>query len=110
MPTLSPSCAWLLLTIITFRYYEVPIDLLFSIHDSTEVPIKKMIEASQRMLRINSQEGEELEGMSPPLKRHLELEIKTLENAPRDADKLEHPLQVKQNKRKKQCISKIHKG
>ena len=54
-----------------------------------------MIEASQRMLRINSQEGEELEGMSPPLKRHLELEIKTLENAPRDADKLEHPLQVK---------------
>jgi hypothetical protein len=110
MPTLSPSCAWLLLTIITFRYYEVSIGLVYSIHDPTEVPIKKMIEASQRMLRINSQEGEELEGMSPPLKRHLELEIKTLENAPRDADKLEHPLQVKQNKRKKQCISKIHKG
>ena len=55
------------------------------------------------MLRINSQGGEELGGMSPPLKRHLELEIKTLENTPRDADKLEHLLQVKQNKRKKQC-------
>jgi hypothetical protein len=54
-----------------------------------------MIETNQRMLRLN---------------RHLELEIKTLENAPRDADKLEHLLQVKQNKRKKQCISKIHKG
>ncbi len=67
-----------------------------------------MIDASQRMITMNSQG--ELGGMSPPLKRHLELEIKTLENAPRDADKLEHPLQVKQNKRKKQCISKIHKG
>lgn len=54
-----------------------------------------MIETSQRMLRINSQGREELGGMSPPLKRHPELEIKTLENAPRDADKLEHLLQVK---------------
>ena len=57
-----------------------------------------MIETSQRMLRINSQGGEELGGMSPPLKRHLELEIKTLENAPRDADKLEHLLQVNKTK------------
>jgi hypothetical protein len=32
----------------------------------------------------------------PAMKRHLELEIKTLQNAPRDADKLEHLLQVKQ--------------
>jgi hypothetical protein len=46
-----------------------------------------MIEASQRMLRINSQG--ELGGINPLLKEHLELEIKTLENAPRDADKLE---------------------
>ena len=41
-----------LLTIITFRHYHVPIGLVFSIHDSTEVSIKKMIETSQRMLRI----------------------------------------------------------
>jgi hypothetical protein len=48
----------------------------------------KNIEASQRMLRINSQE-EELGRMSSPLKRgHLKLEIKTLSDAPRDADKL----------------------
>jgi hypothetical protein len=103
MSTPSPSCAWLLLTIITFRHYHVPIGLVFSVHDSTEVSIKKMIETNQRMLRLNSQVGEGLGGISPPLKRHLELEIKTLENAPRDADKLEHLLQVKQNKRKKQC-------
>jgi hypothetical protein len=48
-----------------------------------------MIDASQRMLKMNSQGGEQLGGgMSPPLKRHLELEIKTLEIAPRDSDKL----------------------
>ena len=79
----------------------IPIGLVFSIHDSTEVAIQKMIEASQRMLKVNSHV--ELGGLSPPQKRHLELEIKTLEKAPRDADKLEHLLQVKQNKRKKQC-------
>jgi hypothetical protein len=33
-----------------------------------------MIEASQRMIRMNSQGEVELGGMSPPLKRHLELE------------------------------------
>jgi hypothetical protein len=60
--------------------------LVYSIHDSTEVAIQKMIEASQRMITINSQ-GEELGGINPATKRHLELEIETLENAPRrDAD------------------------
>jgi methyl coenzyme M reductase beta subunit len=40
-----------------------------------------------------------LGGMSPPIKRHLELEIKALQNAPRDADKLERLLQVKQRQK-----------
>jgi hypothetical protein len=41
---------------------------------------------SKNMIMMNSQ-GEELDGTGPPpLKRHLELEIKTLENAPRDAE------------------------
>jgi hypothetical protein len=40
-----------------------------------------------------------LGGMSPPLKRHLELEIKALQNAPRDADKLKSLLQVKQRQK-----------
>ncbi len=52
---------------------------------------KKLIEASKRMLKVNSQRGEV--GMSPPLKRHVELE--TLENAPRDAEKLERLLKSK---------------
>jgi hypothetical protein len=70
----------------------VSIGLVYSIHDSTEVAIQKMIEASQRILEANSQGAGEAreEGweINPVMKRHLELEIKTLQNAPRDADKL----------------------
>ena len=56
-----------------------------------------MIEASQRMLKVNSQET--LGGLSPPQKRHLELEIKTLQNAPSDAEKLEKLLKAKQRQK-----------
>ncbi len=59
-----------------------------------------MIEASQRMIMMNSQggaEGKEEGGLNPAMKSHLELEIKTLQNAPRDADnKLERLLKVKE--------------
>jgi hypothetical protein len=55
-----------------------------------------MIDASQRMLKENSQGGE---GMSPPMKKRLEREIKTLQNAPRDADKLERLLRTKQRQK-----------
>jgi hypothetical protein len=41
-----------------------------------------MIDASQRMITMNNQ-GEGLGGMSPPQKRYLALQIKTLEKAPR---------------------------
>jgi hypothetical protein len=56
--------------------------LVFSIYDSTEVAIQKIIESSQRMLKVNSQGGEEAReewGINPAMKRHLELEIKTLQ-------------------------------
>jgi hypothetical protein len=54
--------------------------LVYTIHDPTEVAISKMIDASQRMITMNNQ-GEELGGMSPPQKRYLALQIKTLEKA-----------------------------
>jgi hypothetical protein len=96
--TPSPFRAGLLLIICAFCYYGLH-GLVYSIHDQTEVAIQKMIiEASQRMIMINSQ-GELGEGTSPPLKKHLELEIKTLENAPRDADKLRQLLQLKQRQK-----------
>jgi hypothetical protein len=57
--------------------------LVYSIHDSTEVAIQKMIDASQRILAVQSQlEGEAKEegwGINPVIKKHLELEIKTLQ-------------------------------
>ena len=58
-----------------------------------------MIDANQRMIDVNSQVGGEARerwGINPAMKRHLELEIKTLQNAPRDVDKLRRLLEVKQ--------------
>jgi hypothetical protein len=77
--------------------------LVYSIHDATEVAIQKMIEASQRMININSQggEGKEGRGMNPAIKRHFELEIKTFQNAPRDVDSLERLLKVKERQKEK---------
>ena len=71
--------------------------MVFSIHDSTEVAIQKMIDASQEIITMGSQG--ELGGMSLPMKKHLELEIKILENAPRDAAKLRKLLQIKQRQK-----------
>jgi hypothetical protein len=53
----------------------VAIGLVYSIHDSTEVAIQKMIEASQRMIAVNSQvPGEAAEegwGINSAMKRHF---------------------------------------
>jgi hypothetical protein len=56
-----------------------------------------MIDASQRMLKVSSKET--LGGISPPQKRHLELQIKTLQNAPRDAEKLQRLLKAKRRQK-----------
>jgi hypothetical protein len=42
--------------------------------------------------------------MSPPIKRHLELEIEILQKAPRDANKLERLLQVKQRQKEEEAM------
>src|ERR671923_757249 len=80
----------------------VPIGLVYSIHDSTEVAIEKMIEASQRMISTHTHvpgEAKDGWGINPAIKKHLELEIKTLQNAPRDADKLRRLLELKQRQK-----------
>jgi hypothetical protein len=74
--------------------------LVYSIHDPTkEVAIQKMmIKPSQRMITISSSnEGVEggWGGMNSVMRRHLELQIKTLQNAPREPDKLERLLKSK---------------
>jgi hypothetical protein len=65
--------------------------LVFSIYDSTELAIQKMIEASRKMI------NEELN--SPPVNEHFKLQIKTLQNAPRDPDKLERLLKIKKRQK-----------
>ncbi len=50
------------------------------------------------MIKVNSQ-GTPGEGTSPPMKRHSELEIKILQNAPRDAEKLEQLLKAKRKQK-----------
>ena len=77
--------------------------MVYSIHDPTEVAIQKLIDSSQRMTDVQSQVGGEARkegfGINPIMKRHLELEIKTLQNAPRDADKLTKLLEIKQRQK-----------
>ncbi len=80
----------------------VPIGLVYSIHDSTEVAIQKMIDASQRMIDVQSKVTGEMKdgwGLHELIKKHLELEIKTLQNAPRDAARLRRLLQIKQRQK-----------
>jgi hypothetical protein len=42
--------------------------------------------------------------MSPPMERHLELQIKTLQNAPRDPDKLERLLKSKRRQKEEESM------
>jgi hypothetical protein len=51
-----------------------------------------MIEASQRMIRERNN--------SRPVNEHFKLQIKTLQNAPRDTDKLERLLKVKEREKR----------
>ena len=76
--------------------------MVYSIHDPTEVAIQKMIDFSQRMIDVQSKvtgEPKDGWGINEVMKKHLELEIKTLQNAPRDADKLRRLLELKQRQK-----------
>ena len=76
-----------------------------TIDDSTEVVIQKMIEGAQRMIKVNNSQGEESEiKINPAMKRHFELEIKTLQNAPRDEAKLRELLRLKEKEDEQECF------
>ena len=69
-PLSVPAC---LLLSADFLIMMVSIGLVYSIHDPTEVAIQKMIEASQKMMAVNSQvEGQARKGwgINPAMKRH----------------------------------------
>jgi len=82
-----PFSTRLLITSITLA----PLSLVYSIYDSTEEVIQKMIEASQRMI------GEQHN--SSVVNRDFKLKIKTLQNAPRDVDKLERLLRLRERQK-----------
>jgi len=59
-----------------------------------------MIEASQRIIRIDSQgKGGRKIRINAAVERYFDLQIKTLQNAPRDPDKLEQLLKVNQRQK-----------
>jgi hypothetical protein len=66
--------------------------------NSTEEIIAKQIEGIKKMICVHGgPEEEEPSGIhiNPAMKRHWELEIKTLQEAPRDAYKLREILETK---------------
>jgi hypothetical protein len=78
--------------------------LVYQSSSSTEAVIKRTIEGIQRMISINNSQAqkEEEKGdnsavkINPVMKKHWESEIKILQGAPRDADKLREILKAKQ--------------
>jgi hypothetical protein len=61
----------------------VPIGLVYSIHDPTEVAIQKMIDASQRMTKNKQFSRRRARNTNhPATKGDFELEIEMLQNAP----------------------------
>jgi hypothetical protein len=90
------------------------IDMVYPIYDSTtEVLIQRTIDGIQRMITIHhpSSQGDEGDGtpmskeptieISLASKRHWELEIKTLQDVPRDADRSRQILKDKQEEYEK---------
>jgi hypothetical protein len=67
--------------------------LVLLIDDSTEAVIQRKIEAMQRFIR---EEPEQAIPISSIAKRHFQLQIETLQNAPRDPSKLEQIIKAKE--------------
>jgi hypothetical protein len=65
--------------------------------NSTEEIIARQIEGIQKMIKVRDiPDGEVGIPINPAIKKHFELEIKTLREAPRDADKLRKLVKAKQ--------------
>ena len=75
----------------------VSIYRVFSIYDSTEDAIKKMIAPIERTLNLGSRNGATLASTT---KRMRELQIRTLRGAPRDTKQLEWLIRRKEREKK----------
>ncbi|MFL6372717.1 MAG: hypothetical protein ACJ70P_06250 [Nitrososphaera sp.] len=73
-----------------------------TISNSAEEIIARQIERIQKMIRVRDCPEEELGiHINPAMKRHWELEIKILQDAPRDADRLKELLKTKRREYEK---------
>ena len=85
------------------RLYHHPLGL-FNPRYNRSSHIRKMIEASQSMINYEHNNNNNNNDNSIS-NQHGELEIKTLlQNAPRDPDKLEKLLQVKQEQKEEEAM------
>ena len=75
----------------------VSIDMVYSIYDSTELAIQKMIEANERIMALG---GSNVAALNTTTRRLYELQIKTPRDAPRYKDKLEWMLNKKDRAKK----------
>ena len=63
--------------------------------DPTELVIQRRVEGIETILQLDSNAKPGAARLNPAIRRHFELEISTLQNAPRDVDKLERLLRLK---------------
>jgi hypothetical protein len=86
--------------------------LVYSIHndnsnhdhddnDPTELVIQRRVEGIETTLKLDSKAKPGAARLNPAIRRHFELEISTLQNAPRDVDKLERLLKEKKRENEK---------
>jgi ATP-dependent protease HslVU (ClpYQ) ATPase subunit len=73
--------------------------LVFSIDDSTEAVTQRKIEAMRKFIREGEEDQEGIP-ISSITKRHFQLQIKTLEDAPRDVSKLQQIIKAKETENK----------
>jgi hypothetical protein len=67
---------------------------------SIEAVISRMIDAMRKFIREDQQEGKEGIPLSSVTKRHFQLQIETLQNAPQDVEKLGQTIKAKERENK----------
>jgi hypothetical protein len=74
--------------------------LVFSIDDSTKAIIQRKVESMQRFIREDREQVIQISSMA---KRHFQLQIETLQNAPRDVSKLQQIIKAKERENKEEA-------
>ena len=72
--------------------------MVFKIDDSMEAIIQRKVQIIQEFIKPNPECSGN--GINPVMKKHFEMEIDILKNAPRDAAKLERIIEEKESRRK----------